>query len=71
MMNDQKVSPALPPEWLTTKQAAAHLQIARRTLYRWMDAGRLRFYSMPGGRRRLRKEDLDAVLTPGVPGTKA
>ena len=67
-MDKQKVSPALPPEWLTTGQAAAYLQVTRRTVYRWMDAGSLRYYSMPSGRRRLRKEDLDALLSPSEAG---
>jgi excisionase family DNA binding protein len=55
-------------EWLTSKEAAAYLKVTRRTLYRWMEEGRLRFYELASGRRRLRKEDLDALLTPSEPG---
>jgi excisionase family DNA binding protein len=58
-------------EWLTTKEAAAYLKVTRRTLYRWMEEGRLRFYELASGRRRVRKEDLDALLTPGEPGSTA
>jgi excisionase family DNA binding protein len=58
-------------EWLTTKEAAAYLKVTRRTLYRWMEEGRLRFYELASGRRRVRKEDLDALLTPGEPGGAA
>jgi len=55
-------------EWLTTKEAAAYLKVTRRTLYRWMEEGRLPFFVMTSGRRRVRKEDLDALLTPGEAG---
>jgi len=55
-------------EWLTSKEAAAYLKVTRRTLYRWMEEGRLPFFVMASGRRRVRKEDLDALLKPGEPG---
>jgi excisionase family DNA binding protein len=53
-------------DWLTPNQAAAYLKVNRRTLYGLMASGRLPYYQMPGsGRRRIRREDLDALLVPG------
>lgn len=55
-------------EWLTPNEAAAYLKVNRRTLYGLMASGRLPYYQMPGGgRRRIRREDLDALLVPGKP----
>ena len=53
-------------DWFTPNQAAAYLKVNRRTLYGLMASGRLPYYQMPGsGRRRIRREDLDALLVPG------
>ena len=53
-------------EWLTPNEAAAYLKVNRRTLYGLMQRGKLPYYEMPGSaRRRIRREDLDALLTPG------
>lgn len=50
--------------WLTITEAARHLKVTRRTLYRYMDAGRLPYYQIgEKGPRRVRKSDLDALLT--------
>lgn len=55
-------------EWLTPNEAAAYLKVNRRTLYGLMASGRLPYHQMPGsGRRRIRREDLDALLVPGEP----
>ena len=51
-------------EWLTSKEAAAYLKVTRRTIYRLMHEGRLPYHIMPKGRRRLRREELDAILRP-------
>ena len=57
------------PEWLTVAQACSYLKVSRRTLYRWCDEGKLRYYEMEGGgRRRFDKEDLDGLLTLAKPG---
>jgi excisionase family DNA binding protein len=55
-------------EWLTPNEAAAYLKVNRRTLYGLMASGRLPYHQMRGsGRRRIRREDLDALLVPGEP----
>jgi excisionase family DNA binding protein len=57
------------PEWLTVTEAMAYLKVSRRTLSRWCELGRLRFYELEsGGGRRFKREDLDALLKPGGPG---
>lgn len=54
------------PEWMTISEAAAYLKVDRKTIYRWCDAGRLKFYALESGSgRRFRREDLDRLLAPG------
>jgi len=52
-------------EWLTTAEACTYLKVHRRTLYRMMEEGRLPFYRIAGGQRRIKREDLDALMVPG------
>jgi excisionase family DNA binding protein len=43
----------------------AYLRISKQTLYRWVQEGRLIAYELPSGRgRRLKREDLDQLMTP-------
>lgn len=52
-------------DWLTISEAAAYLKVTRNTLYRWCEAGRLRYYELEsGGGRRFKREDLDQLLRP-------
>jgi excisionase family DNA binding protein len=53
-------------EWLTSKEAAAYLKVTRRTIYRLMHDGQLPYHTMPKGRRRIRREDLDAIMRPSA-----
>ena len=56
-------------EWLTIEEACGYLKVNRRTLYRLMESGKLPYYHITdGGRRRIRKEDVDALLVPGEAG---
>lgn len=48
-------------EWLNTQEAAAHLGITVRTLYRAIDEGKLTAYRM-GRVIRVQKPDLQAYL---------
>jgi len=53
-------------EWLTIDEACAYLKTNRRTLYRLMETGKLPYYQIAdGGRRRIKREDIDALLVPG------
>lgn len=66
-MGETNGEPEPVVQWMTTKQAAQYLQVARRTLYTWMDKGTLPFFVVPSGRRRIRKQDLDALLVRAEP----
>lgn len=51
--------------WMTVGEAATHLKVSRASVYRYCDAGLLRYYELEsGGGRRFRREDLDELLKP-------
>jgi excisionase family DNA binding protein len=50
---------------LTINEAAEFLQVDRRTIYRWIQSGRLAVITLPSGRRRIRQEEFRSTL----PGT--
>ena len=58
-------------EWLTTREAAEHLRVDPKTLYRWRESARLPHY-VRGGVIRYRAEELDEWMSEGrrvdVPG---
>jgi excisionase family DNA binding protein len=55
-------------DWLSTKEAARHLGVSVPTLNRWVRRRRVRFYVLEAnGRRRFRRQDLDALLRPFEP----
>ena len=48
--------------WLRLGEAAAELGVSLNTLRRWSDAGKLTCYRSPGGHRRYRRADVEALL---------
>ncbi len=59
-----KVSIAKPQQWFNVTEAAEYLQVSRQTIYKLMDAGLLPYYEVRGvKRRRIKKEDLDALFS--------
>ena len=55
----------LPKNWLPAEQAAAYLQVDRRTLLEWARQGKLKAYPLSGTRRKVWRflhADLDAML---------
>ncbi len=48
--------------WLTHSEAADYLRVSRNTLYRWAEAGALKYHEGPGGHRRYRVQDCDDAL---------
>lgn len=50
--------------WLTRREAAARLRITERTLERYQKKGLIRPYLLPGGERRWKPAELDALLHP-------
>jgi excisionase family DNA binding protein len=49
-------------DWLRLGEAAAELGVSLNTLRRWSDAGRLTCYRSPGGHRRYRRADVEALM---------
>ena len=49
-------------DWLRVAEAAGLLGVSLNTLRRWTDAGRLACYRSPGGHRRYRAADIQALL---------
>lgn len=53
--------------WMTPSEAQSYLKISKTTLYDCMKDGRLPFYYVKGTRqRRIKKSDLDNLMTIGV-----
>lgn len=48
--------------WLRVNEAARDLGVSLNTLRRWSDSGKLTCYRSPGGHRRFRLEDVQALL---------
>jgi|GEM_PF-759912 len=49
-------------EFMTLKEAARELRLSVSTLKRYIYSGHLKSYRTPGGRHRVRRDDLDALL---------
>ncbi len=53
-------------QWFNPTEAAAYLGVSRKTLYGLMDSGDLPFYTFKKiQKRRIKKEDLDALFVKG------
>src|SRR4026207_362691 len=64
-------APTGEPDWLTLGQAAKFLGVAQSTIRKWSDQGRVPAFYTPGGHRRYRRRDLEALLDRPGPGSKA
>ena len=56
------------PEWWTVRQVATYMQVHRKTVERWIAAGKLPVKAIPGrsGREyRIKREDVMAYLERG------
>jgi len=51
-----------PNPWMNTYEACQYLRISKPTIYRWIQAGLLKFKRTPGGELRFRRSDLDNML---------
>jgi excisionase family DNA binding protein len=63
----EKPQPAENQQIFTTEEAMVYLRVSRSTLYRMVQAGDLKYYKLPRGGKRFRKEDLDKLMVPGKP----
>jgi len=61
-------APTTEPDWLTLGQAAKFLGVAQSTIRKWSDQGRVPAFYTPGGHRRYRRRDLEALLDRSGPG---
>lgn len=52
------------PEYLAAGDVMATVHISRRTLDRYVTAGKLPVVYLPSGHRRFQRTDVDALLTP-------
>jgi excisionase family DNA binding protein len=51
-------------DWLTIAEACAYLKVTRATVYRWIRDGRLKSYRLGERGTRLRRADVEAMLSP-------
>jgi len=58
-------------EFVTLKEAARELRLSVSTLKRYIYSGQLRSYRTPGGRHRLRRRDMAALLGAASPPAQA
>lgn len=49
---------------LSTTEAALVLHVHETTVKKWADAGHLPCWRTPGGQRRFRRADVEALMTP-------
>ncbi len=70
---DDDQNQASEEEWLGIDSACKMLGVDQSTLRRWSDSGRVPVFRTPGGHRRYRKSDLQAILrgaTPSRPSSR-
>jgi excisionase family DNA binding protein len=53
-------------DWLTISEAMRALKVGRTTLYRWLKQGRLKAHRVGPKSVRIRRVDLERVITPAV-----
>jgi excisionase family DNA binding protein len=56
--------PQEPDRLLTTGEAAEILSVSPSTVINYADAGLLKAFRLPGGHRRFRRSDVEALLDP-------
>lgn len=52
------------PEWLTVMEVCREYNISRQTVYDLCQKGNLPYYTIPSGRRRFRRAEIEPVLAP-------
>ena len=52
------VPPADEEDWITIAEAVVVARVSRRTIYNWMEQGRIEVRETPSGRKRVRKASL-------------
>jgi len=67
MLRDIRAVVGVPPKvWLTPEEAATYLGTSRATIYKWVGAGSIPFYRIPGSSLiRFKVADLDEWIQNG------
>lgn len=64
MMSIDKEEKSTKQEWFTLSEAAEYLRVSRQSIYNYINQGFLPYYELKsGGGRRVKRKDLDALLT--------
>jgi excisionase family DNA binding protein len=66
ILHDMHNNPELQPDWLTASEVAILFHVSQPTISRWADTGRLPSHTLPSGRRRFRRDEIEALLGDGV-----
>lgn len=53
-----------PAQWLTVMEVAREWGLSRQTIYNLCAKGRLPYYTVPTGRRRFRRAEIEPILAP-------
>lgn len=51
-------------QWLSVVQVAREYKLSRQTIYNLCEKGRLPYYTVPNGRRRFRRAEIEPILAP-------
>ena len=54
-------------QWMSLGEAASRLGVDEATLRHWADTGRVKTFRTPGGHRRFREGDVQALLQQEAP----
>ncbi len=60
----------VPPDLISTQEAAARFGVSRNTIRRWVNAGLIEYVRLPSGRLRFSAEEIANRLEPVAPGKK-
>lgn len=59
------------PVLLTTSEVAELFRVDQSTVRRWIEEGRMAAVTLPGGRKRYRRTDIEAILAGNPSGSAA
>jgi excisionase family DNA binding protein len=57
--------------FLTIPEAAAEFHVSESSVRRWVKNGRLKAIRLPSGRRKIRREDVNAIMADNTPADAA